>query len=76
MLRTFLLSLALSSLTVSVVGADEALVKPDTWRYSVSRILADQQKRPERTQTASAETFRQQYERYGATGLPERAPAP
>jgi hypothetical protein len=75
MLKPFLLSLAMSAVFAGAVGADESIARPDTWRYSVSRILADQQKRPDRYQTASADVFRQHYERYGATGLPDR-PSP
>ena len=74
MLRPFLLSLVLSGVAASGVGADPSAPDASTWRWTVSTILDAQRASDPVAGAVTAESFGQRYERYSVLGLPE-APA-
>jgi hypothetical protein len=71
MLKPFVMSLALTSLGASAVGADGQNSSPTVWRWHVSQILAAQRADSEALAVNEARTFDQGYERYSAAGLRE-----
>ncbi len=74
MLKPFVVSVALTSLGVSAVGADGQNASPATWRWHVTRILAAQDVESDALATVGAldsRAFDQKYERYSSVGLPE-----
>lgn len=71
MLKPLVVSFALTGLGATALGADESAPGPATWRWHVTRIMAEQQARAEPIGSA---TFDQRYERYTVVGLPEPPP--
>jgi hypothetical protein len=71
MLKPFVLSLALTGLGATAMGADAPSPEASTWRWQVSMILDAQRENPRAAATADSLAFDQRYERYSATGLPE-----
>ena len=71
MLKPIVMSLALTGLGVSAVGADGQNSSPATWRWHVSKILTAQSVASEALPILDARAFDQRYERYTAVGLPE-----
>ncbi len=71
MLRPFLLSLVLTGLGASSLGADQATSDVSTWRWSVSTILDAQHASTSGVGAAPADAFGQRYRRYSPSGLPE-----
>jgi hypothetical protein len=79
MLRPFLVSVVLSGVSASGVGADNPRIdqrasEVSTWRWNVSMILDAQRAADPSPGAADAKSFAQRYERYSVLGLPE-APA-
>ncbi len=72
MLKPIVMSLALTGLGVSAMGADGQNSSPATWRWHVSKIL-DAQSAGEALPVLDARAFDQRYERYTPVGLPEPA---
>lgn len=72
MLKPIVMSLALTGLGVSAVGADGQNSSPATWRWHVTNILAAQSA-GEALPILDARAFDQRYERYTPVGLPEPA---
>ena len=74
MLKPIVMSLALTGLGVSAVGADGQNSSPATWRWPVTKILAAQSEgEGEALPILDARAFDQRYERYSPVGLPEPA---
>jgi hypothetical protein len=71
MLKPLVMSLALTSLGASAVGADGQNSSPTIWRWHVTQILAAQRADSEALFINDARAFDQSYERYSAAGLPE-----
>ena len=71
MLKPLVVSFALTGLGVSALGADESGPGPATWRWHVTRIMAEQRARAE---PLGAANFDQHYQRYSVVGLPEPPP--
>src|ERR1700678_269384 len=72
MIKPFVMSLAMTGLGVSAMGADGQNSSPATWRWHVTQILAAQSE-GEALPILDARAFDQRYERYSPVGLPEPA---
>ncbi len=70
MLKTFIGSLAVVTLSAASLGADERTADVSTWRWHVNSII-DSQRARETPAALDRVAFQQDYERYSATGLPE-----
>jgi len=71
MLKPFVMSVALTGLGVSAVGADGQNSNPAIWRWHVTQIMAVQRAESESLPIVDARAFDQRYERYSPVGLPE-----
>ena len=70
MFKPIVMSLALTGLGASAIGADGQNSSPATWRWHVTKILAAQSA-DEALPILDARAFDQRYERYTPVGLPE-----